>query len=133
VTTGVALLIPISPQGSYFTVLPGILVWALGASIGFPAVNIAAVAGTRHGEEGLASGVVSTSFRVGFPIGLAVLLTVAAAFDPPGTGSAAATGVVAGFQYALIAGALLGILAFAIAFLVKDAMPPQGPPGEVPA
>jgi len=32
-----------------------------------------ALAGTKHGEEGLASGVVNTSFRVGFPLGLAVL------------------------------------------------------------
>jgi len=41
--------------------------------MGFPAINIAAVAGTKHGEKD-SSGVVNTSFRVGFPLGLAVLL-----------------------------------------------------------
>lgn len=129
VTLGVLLLIPISPQGSYWGIVPGMTVWALGASIGFPAVNIAAVAGIKHGEEGLASGVVSTSFRIGFPLGLAVLLTVAGVFDPPaaaGSGAiAAAAAVVAGFQYALFGGVLLGALAFVLALRIKDPPPMQ--------
>jgi MFS family permease len=138
VTLGVLLLIPISAQGSYFGIVPGMVVWALGASIGFPAVNIAAVAGTKHGEEGLASGVVSTSFRIGFPLGLAVLLTVAGAFDPPAAAGAgalvAAAAVVAGFQYALFAGVLLGALAFVIALRIKDPPPMQwGQPEANPA
>ena len=106
------------------------MVWALGASIGMPAVNIAAVAGTKHGEEGLASGVVNTSYRVGFPVGLAVLLTVANVFDPPPGGAATslakAAGVVAGFQVALFAGALLGVLGFIIVLKLKDAKPSWG-------
>ena len=127
VTVGVVLLTTISANGNYFGILPGILVWATGASIGFPAVNIAAVSGTKHGEEGLASGVVNTSFRIGFPLGLAVLLTIAGAFDPPaaaGASGAAAEGVVAGFRYALLAGVLLGVLAFLIALRIKDAKVP---------
>ena len=124
VTAGVVMLLPISPQGSYFGILPGMSVWALGASIGFPAVNIAAVSGTKRGEEGLASGVVNTSFRIGFPLGLAVFLTVAGTFDPLGavgaTGAAATAGVVVGFQYALAAAALLGVLAFALASRIHD-------------
>ena len=99
------------------------VVWALGASIGFSAVNIAAVAGTKHGEEGLASGMVNTSFRIGFPVGLVVLLTIANVFDPPPTGpttaSAVAAGVVAGFQVALFAGALLGVLGLLIALKLR--------------
>ncbi len=131
VTAGTALLVPISVQGSYFSVLPGLLVWALGASVGFPAVNLVAVSGTKPGEEGLASGVINTSFRVGFPLGLAVLLTVAGAFDPPPVGSvgvaAVAAGIVLGFQYALVAGTLLGVLAFVIALKIKDVqVPGQG-------
>ncbi len=132
VAVGVALLTTISPTGTYFGILPGLIVWAFGASIGFPAVNIAAVAGTKHGEEGLASGVVNTSFRIGFPLGLAVLLTVAGAFDPPAAAEAgaiaAAAAVVAGFQAALIAGVLLGVLAFAIALRIKDVKPQWGNP-----
>ena len=127
IAVGTLLLTPISPTGSYLTVLPGFLVWALGASIGMPAVNIAAVAGTKHGEEGLASGVVNTSFRVGFPVGLAVLLTIAGAFDPPPAGPATAyavaAGIVAGFQVALFAGVLLGVLGFLISLRLKDTKP----------
>jgi EmrB/QacA subfamily drug resistance transporter len=127
-TVGIALLTVISAQGSYFLILPGMIVWTLGASIGFPAVNLAAVAGTKPGEEGLASGVVSTSFRIGFPLGLALLLTIAGAFDPPaaaGVGSyAALEGVVTGFRYALFAAVVLSLLGLALASRIKDVKPP---------
>jgi Major Facilitator Superfamily len=127
-TAGIALLTVISVPGSYFLVVPGMIVWTLGASIGFPAVNLAAVAGTKPGEEGLASGVVSTSFRIGFPLGLALLLTVAGAFDPPaaaGVGSyAALEGVVTGFRYALFAAVLLSLLGLALASRIQDVKPP---------
>ena len=132
ISLGTLLLTPMSPSGSALTLMPGLMVWALGASIGFPAVNIAAVAGTKHGEEGLAAGVVNTSFRVGFPVGLAVLLTVAGVFDPspvgPATSSAIAAGVVAGFQVAMIAASLLGILGFVIALRLKEIKPQWGAP-----
>ena len=127
-TVGIALLTLISVQGNYFVILPGMIVWTLGASIGFPAVNLAAVAGTKPGEEGLASGVISTSFRIGFPLGLAVLLTVAGAFDPPASAgvssSDALAGVVTGFRYALFAAVLLSILGVALASRIKDVKPP---------
>ena len=128
ISVGTLLLTPMSPNGNAFVLMPGLLVWALGASIGFPAINIAAVAGTRPGEEGLASGVVGTSSRVGFPIGLAILLTIAGAFDPPATGNVNAStntaGVVAGFQAAMLAAALIGVLGFFIALRLKDVKPP---------
>ncbi len=124
ISLGTLMLTPMSPHGSAFILLPGLMVWAVGASVGFPAINIAAIAGTQHGEEGLAAGVVNTSFRVGFPVGLAVLLTVAGAFDPPQT----AAGIVAGFQVAMVAAALLGALGFVIALRLKDAKPQWGTP-----
>src|SRR5207253_2783622 len=127
ISVGSLLLTPLSPSGNAFVLMPGLLVWALGASIGFPAVNMAAVAGTRPGEEGLASGLVSTSSRIGFPVGLAILLTIASAFDPPAAGSTGASisaaGVVAGFQVAEIAASLMGVLGFLIALRLKDVKP----------
>ncbi len=126
ITVGVLLLTSISVNGDYYGILPGLLLWATGASLGFPAVNIAAVSGTEHGEEGLASGVVNTSFRIGFPLGLAILLTVAGTFDPqPANGSVDPVGIVAGFRVALLAGALLGVLGFIIALRIKDSRPPS--------
>jgi len=131
ITVGFALLTQISAQGDYLGIAPGMSLWALGASIGFPALNIAALAGTRPGEEGLASGLISTSQRVGFPLGLAVLLTIATAFDPVPIGAAgpaaSADGVVAGFRYALVAAALLGVLGFIIALRIKQPKAPKGP------
>jgi EmrB/QacA subfamily drug resistance transporter len=124
VIAGISSLTTISASGNYFGILPGMSIWALGASMGFPAVNLVAVSGTKHGEEGLAAGIANTSFRIGFPLGLALLLTVAGIFDPapsgPATSSAVAVGIVTGFQYALAAAALLGVLGFAIALKIKD-------------
>lgn len=130
IALGTLLLTPMSPKGSPFVLMPGFMVWALGASIGFPAINIAAVAGTKPGEEGLASGIINTSSRVGFPVGLAVLLTVAGVFDPPTN----AVGVVAGFQAAMVAAALIAVLGFVITLRLKDIKPQWGPPpGEFPS
>ena len=123
VAIGTLLLTPMSPNGNPFILMPGLLIWALGASIGFPAISIAAVAGTKPGEEGLASGVVSTSSRMGFPIGLAILLTVAGAFDPPSAGTPSAAGIVAGFQVAVITASLIAVLGFLIALRLKDVKP----------
>ena len=119
VAIGTLLLTPMSPNGNPFILMPGFLVWALGASIGFPAINIAAVAGTKPGEEGLASGIVNTSSRIGFPVGLAVLLTIAGAFDPPSSPA----GIVAGFQVAVVAASLISVLGFLIATRLKDVKP----------
>ena len=130
ITVGFALLTQISAQGDYLGIAPGMALWALGASIGFPALNIAALAGTRPGEEGLASGLISTSQRVGFPLGLAALLTIATALDPAPIGAAdpaaLAAGVVAGFRYALVAATLLGVLGVIIALRIKQPKPPKG-------
>src|SRR2546428_2444034 len=92
ITLGSALLTQITVKSGYVGVLPGMLIWSLGASIGFPALNIAALAGTKPGEEGLASGIIGTSQRVGFPLGLAILLTIATVTDPPPVGAASQLG-----------------------------------------
>jgi len=128
VTTGFALLTQISATGDYLGIVPGMVLWSLGASIGFPALSIAALAGTRPGEEGLAAGLISTSQRVGFPLGLAVLLSVATALDPEPIGavgpSASAAAVVVGFRYAFLAATILGLLGLVIALRIKQGKAP---------
>src|SRR5438128_7350294 len=130
ITAGFALLTQISAQGDYLGIAPGMSLWSLGASIGLPALSIAALAGTQPGEEGLASGLISTSQRVGFPLGLAVLLTVVAAADPAPIGadlSASAAAVVMGFRFAFLAAALLAVVAVALAFRIKEMrLPTEG-------
>src|SRR2546427_9676875 len=117
VTLGSLVLVPISPETGYLGVLPGSIAWALGASIGFPALAMAGLAGTKPGEEGLASGLIQTSQRLGFPLGLAVLLTVASAFDP-------LLGVT-GFRYAFLGSTVLGAFGLGLAILLSRAHVPS--------
>src|SRR2546426_1084189 len=107
VTLGLAALAPLPVSAGYLGILPGTILWALGASIGFPALAIAGLAGTKHGEEGLASGLIQTSQRLGFPLGLSMVLTVASAFDP-GLG-------LTGFRYAFLGAAVLSVIGLGIA------------------
>ena len=109
VTLGSALLVPVSIETGYYGILPGSVLWALGASIGFPTLAIAGLTGTKHGEEGLASGLIQTSQRLGFPLGLAILLTVASAVDP-------LLGLAA-FRYAFLGATVLGTMGLGLAIL----------------
>jgi predicted MFS family arabinose efflux permease len=123
---GNALLALISETGTFLTIEPGTILWALGASIGFPALYIVALGGIKPGEEGLASGIITTAQRIGFPLGLAVLVTVAsvASFQSMGDPSAAVT--VLGFRYAFIAATIMSIIGLAIVLLMKNGKVPRG-------
>jgi MFS family permease len=125
VSLGNVLLTQIPVTGSFLAIEPGTILWALGASIGFPALYIVALSGTKPGEEGLASGVITTSQRVGFPLGLAVLVTVASTFSsqPLMTGNSSAAMVVLGFRYAFLAATILSVLGFFIALRMKKIQP----------
>jgi EmrB/QacA subfamily drug resistance transporter len=108
---GYLSLAPISITESYF----GGLLWPMlligvGTGLSFTAINIAALTGTRKGEEGLASGLINTSRQIGGPIGLAVLLTVANFQTPHTAGQIVVqspSAMVTGFGYAFLAAALL--------------------------
>src|SRR5438552_5757465 len=117
VTLGLALLTPLPVASGYFGILPGTVVWALGASIGFPALAIAGLAGTKPGEEGLASGLIQTSQRLGFPLGLSALLTVASVFDPQ-------LGLT-GYRYAFMGAAIVSALGIGIALQLPGERAPM--------
>jgi EmrB/QacA subfamily drug resistance transporter len=82
---GLALLVfgslwytQIDVDGSYpVDLLPGFLAVGIGLPFTFIPITIAALAGVREEEAGLASGLLSTSQQVGGAIGTAVLSTVA--------------------------------------------------------
>jgi hypothetical protein len=64
--------------GSFWSdVLGPSLLAAVGLGLSFVSVTIAAVAGTKPHEAGLASGLINTSQQVGGALGLAILATVA--------------------------------------------------------
>src|SRR5919198_1168784 len=110
-TVAYLLLSPISTTESYFGGLLGpMLLIGFGTGLSFTAVNIAALTGTRRGEEGLASGLINTSRQIGGPIGLAVLLTVANFQTPHTAGQIVVqspSAMVTGFGYAFLTAALL--------------------------
>jgi MFS family permease len=57
----------------WFAILPTVLLAGVGFAVGFPALNIQATAGVADEEQGLASGLVNTSFQVGGAIVTAVV------------------------------------------------------------
>lgn len=123
-TIGYLFLSRISPTESYFGGLLGpMLLVGIGTGFGFTAINIAALAGTRKGEEGLASGLVNTSRQIGGPIGLAILLTVAN-IEPSLTAAhlvqSATTAMVKGFGYAFLAAGLLATIGIIFAAVLKQ-------------
>ncbi|CAN7416710.1 MFS transporter [Bosea sp. LjRoot90] len=75
---GTALMIPATtPESSYLALVPGLIVSGIGQGIVWTAMWIAAASGVRHEEQGVASGMASTTLNVGNAIGLAVLIAVA--------------------------------------------------------
>jgi len=122
-TAGAAVLTQLSNALNYFVVFPGMLVFSFGASLGFPAIFAEASAAAAQGEEGLASSVINTSFRVGFPAGLAVLFAVVSLTDPNPTGissTSVASGLVTGIRYANLTATIFGLLALLIVLAIKD-------------
>jgi MFS family permease len=137
IVAGNVLLSQISVNATFLSIEPGSILWAFGASIGFPALFIAALAGTKPGEEGLASGLITTSQRVGFPLGLAALLTVASVADPTPFGSSGASAspslVVMGFQYAFVAATVMSVIGLLIVFRMKNPKMQRQQQNQVPA
>ena len=122
-TIGLILFTQVSVGGSYLgDLLPGFLLIGLGLGFSFVPISIAALAGVRDEEQGLASGLINTSQQVGGALGIAILSTIATTQ----TGNAIADGTSApvaltdGFQTAFFVGvgiAAVGILA--ALFLVR--------------
>src|SRR5262249_15553369 len=73
----VVLGLAVSPDGSYATIIPGLVVVSIGDGIVFTTMFIAAATGVTDREQGVASGIVSTGSGIGAAVGLAVLVLVA--------------------------------------------------------
>ena len=99
--------------------LPTLLL-AVGEGVAFAAFFVGAVEGVGDGEQGVASGLVNTSLQVGAALGIAILLTVAAArtevLTEGGAGTVAA--LAAGFRYSFAAGAGIMTSGALVAFLI---------------
>jgi EmrB/QacA subfamily drug resistance transporter len=106
------LFLPIGLHSSYaFGMLPTFLLAGLGFALAFGPLNIAATSGVAPQEQGLAGGLINTSFQFGGALVLAVVTAVNNANRGVGGGPQA---ILDGFHAALyvsVAAASLGILA----------------------
>jgi EmrB/QacA subfamily drug resistance transporter len=112
---GYLLFLGLDIDSAYATaILPTILFAGLGFMLAFGPLNMAATAGVENHEQGLASGLVNTSFQVGGAIGLAIVTAVinagVKASDAP-EGSVPA--LLDGYQAGLIVAVIVAIFGLA--------------------
>jgi EmrB/QacA subfamily drug resistance transporter len=112
IAAGYALFLRIGLDSGYAVVLfPTFILAGLGFALAFPPLNLAATAGVAPAEQGLAGGLLNTSFQFGGALVLAVVTAVNNASRGAG-GSADA--LLSGFHaaiYVSVAVAVLGVLA----------------------
>jgi EmrB/QacA subfamily drug resistance transporter len=122
-TVGLLSFTQISADGSYWTDLfPGFLLIGLGLLFAFVPVTIAALAGTRPQEAGLASGLINTTQQIGGAIGIALLSTIAVSTIEVerGRGTAEPAALTEGFVNAFWAGAAIAFAGLLVSiFLVR--------------
>jgi hypothetical protein len=132
-TVGLVYFTQVSVDGSYWSDLfPGFLIIGLGLPFAFIPITIAAVAGVRAHEQGLASGLINTTQQIGGALGIAVLSTVAnsTTTSDKADGVSTAEALTHGFQNAFwvgvgvaVAGLLVSVLFVRRSDLVPVAMP----------
>jgi EmrB/QacA subfamily drug resistance transporter len=109
-----ALFLPIGLNSGYVTaMLPTFLLGGLGFALAYGPLNIAATDGIAPEEQGLAGGLVNTSFQFGG----ALVLAVVTAVDNANTTGGSPQGLLDGFQaavYVSLAAAVLGVAAVAL-------------------
>ncbi|UUP17813.1 MFS transporter [Nitratireductor thuwali] len=74
-TVGMAL--GVVPGSGYPALIPGLIISGIGQGITWTAMWIAAASGVHNEEQGVASGMASTTLNVGNAIGLAILIAIA--------------------------------------------------------
>src|SRR5437667_1987893 len=107
-TAGLLYFTQVSVHGSYLgDLLPGFLLVAVGLGFSFVPISIAALAGVRPAEAGLASGLFNTTQQIGGALGIAVLSTIATSrtADAVADGTALPLALVHGFTAAFVVGA----------------------------
>jgi len=129
-TVGLLLFTRVPVHGSYVAdLLPGFLIIGLGIPFSFIPITIASLAGTRHEQAGLASGLINTSQQIGGALGIAVLSTIATS-GLPSRRAPSPEQLTHGFQNAFWAGsafAAVGILVSILLVRGSDVAPQLAP------
>jgi fucose permease len=110
---GYTLFLRVGPAPDYLGVLlPSLLLIGGAFGLGFTALNILATAGVADHEQGLASGILQTSFQVG---GAIVLAVVTAVIDTRGADHAVSAGTLAAYRPALAVITGIAVLGLGVA------------------
>jgi EmrB/QacA subfamily drug resistance transporter len=130
---GSLLLTEVSVGGSYFgDIFFGLLVFGPGVGLAFVTASIAALAGVREHESGLASGLSNTAFQIGAALGVAIVTTVAVSrtddYLATNTDANPLVALTEGFQSAFLAVAILAGIGATLALLLLGR--PRGVPQE---
>jgi len=97
--TGYTLFLRVGPAPDYpAVILPSLVLIGAAFGLGFTALNILATTGVADHEQGLASGILQTSFQVG---GAIVLAVITAVIDAHGADHAVSAGTLAAYRPAL--------------------------------
>jgi sugar phosphate permease len=109
---GYALFLPIGLNSGYAAaMLPTFILAGLGFALAYGPLNIAGTNGVAPEEQGLASGLVSTSFQVGG----ALVLAVVTAVNNAATGAeGSAQGLLDGFHAAIVVSVIAAGLGMAV-------------------
>ncbi len=135
-TLGLLLFTQVSVDGSYWADLfPGFLVLGVAIPFAFVPITIAALAGTKPQEAGLASGLINTSQQIGGAVGIALLSTIAfsTSDDKIASGAAVPVALTDGFVNAFWAGAVIafaGVLVSIFMVRGRDLRPQEQPVAE---
>ncbi|HSE81443.1 MAG TPA: DHA2 family efflux MFS transporter permease subunit [Gaiellaceae bacterium] len=134
-TLGLLYFTQVSVNGNYWSDLfPGFLVLGIAIPFAFVPITIAALAGTKPQEAGLASGLINTSQQIGGAVGIALLSTIAVTTtdDKVASGSAMPVALTDGFVNAFWAGAVIAFAGVLVSiFLVRGRdLRPQEAVGE---
>jgi MFS family permease len=98
----VALGLAMTADGSYLALVPGLVGVSVGDGVVFTTMFIAAGTGVADREQGVASGIASTSTSIGAAVGLALLVLVANAGTDGLTGDALRTATADGLRIAVL-------------------------------
>jgi EmrB/QacA subfamily drug resistance transporter len=124
---GILLYARLPVHGHYFwNLFPAFLLSGVGMAFAFIPMTIGALAGVRHADAGIASGLINTSQQVGGAIGVAAVTTIAATYtgrylgSHPGTSPASGAALTHGFEIAFYVLAATAAAAAVLSALIVE-------------
>ena len=127
---GLVLYARLPVQGHYFwDLFPPFLLSGIGMAFAFIPMTIGALAGVKHSDAGVASGLINTSQQIGGAIGVALATTIAATYTSrylgshPGAGATDGAALTHGFAVAFHVLAGLAVLAALAAAVLVESEP----------